>query len=69
MPLWLIALDDTAVIMPAAGGLRLFIPELDFLHVLDEPTARGLVALGLAALALFQVFLLRRLRERGAGKQ
>jgi hypothetical protein len=69
LPLWLIALDTTAMVMPAAGGLRLLMPELEFLHMLDGPTACGLVALGLAALAVFRVFLLRLLRERRAGKQ
>ena len=68
LPPWLIALDFVAVAALAAGGLRLFMPELGLLQGLDERVAWALIATGLVALAVFWVVFVRVLRERRAGR-
>ena len=68
MPSWLLALDLLAVLLLAAGGIRLYVPDLAPLNALPESFAWTFVALGLASLVVFWVFFMRNLRERRAAR-
>jgi len=68
VPPWLLALDLLAVLLLAAGIVRLYVPDLAPLNALPEAFAWAFVTLGLATLALFWVFLIGNLRGRRAAK-
>jgi hypothetical protein len=68
IPPWLLLLDIVAVLLLAAGALRLFVPDLEWVAELPEQFAWICIAAGLACLALFWVFFLRLLRERRAAR-
>lgn len=63
-PAWLLVLDLVAVLLIAAGALRLYVPGFDLLRGLSEPLAWGAIGLGLFCLGLFWLFFLRYLRAR-----
>ena len=68
VPLALVPLNFLAVILSAAGGLRLLVPGVEILQRLPESAAWASLALGLACLAVFWAVLIRHLRlQRGAG--
>jgi hypothetical protein len=68
IPPWLLLLDIIAVLLLAAGAVRLFVPDLEWVAGLPESFAWVCIAAGLACLALFWLFFLRLLRERRAAR-